>query len=231
MQKVILPMIWCIACAVAVNCQGSQRSVVEMSVTGIAKDRSGLPIIGLDLFVERDDFRHVFSTDHKGEFDLKLKPGDYVLTVGEYVTRNFRLFLKIPNSGPVARDLELVFDASLACCSDFDGNLYPKPTSLPSPPYPPAARAVRASGEVAVDVALATDGSVETASAISGHPLLRRAAEAAATRALFENSGKITSKRLLLVYVFLLSDPEPERQRYSNPYRIEVRSLYEIVAN
>ncbi|HMO80608.1 MAG TPA: energy transducer TonB [Pyrinomonadaceae bacterium] len=230
MQKVILPMIWCIACAGAVICQANSAAV-ERSVTGIAKDRSGLPIVGLDLFVERDDFRRVFSTDHKGEFELKLKPADYVLTVGGHIKRDFRLFLKVPDSGPVARDLELMFDPSTTCCSDIDGKPYPKPTSLPKPPFPPAARAVRASGEVAVEVVLATDGSVETASAISGHPLLRRAAEAAAMRALFENSGKITSKRLLLVYVFLLSDPEPERQRYSNPYRIEVRSLYEIVAN
>jgi hypothetical protein len=230
MHKVILPIIWCFACAVAVICQGNSAAV-ERSVTGIAKDRSGLPIVGLDLFVERGDSRQVFSTDHKGEFDLKLKPGDYVLTVGAYVTRNFRLFLKVPDSGPVARNLELVFNPSTACCSDIDSKPYPKPTSLPKPPFPPAARAVRASGEVAVDVVLATDGSVETASAISGHPLLRRAAEAAATRSLFEVSGEMASKRLLLVYVFLLSDPEQERQRYSNPYRIEVRSLFEIIAN
>ncbi|MGB7209616.1 MAG: energy transducer TonB [Pyrinomonadaceae bacterium] len=60
-----------------------------------------------------------------------------------------------------------------------------KATSLPQPPYPPAARAVRASGVVSVQVLIDVDGRVLSASALSGHPLLRSAAVAAARSATF----------------------------------------------
>ncbi len=44
--------------------------------------------------------------------------------------------------------------------------------SLAKPPYPPAAKAVRASGAVSVQVLISEDGSVYSAAAVSGHPLL-----------------------------------------------------------
>lgn len=58
-------------------------------------------------------------------------------------------------------------------------------TSLPKPPYPPAAIAVQAQGEVKVQVTIDETGRVVSASAISGHPLLRREAERAALNARF----------------------------------------------
>jgi len=60
-----------------------------------------------------------------------------------------------------------------------------KATSLPKPAYPPAARAVRAGGAVTVQVVISESGSVISASAVSGHPLLRAAAVAAAQGAHF----------------------------------------------
>lgn len=65
------------------------------------------------------------------------------------------------------------------------GVLNGKATSLPKPPYPPAARAVRASGAVSVQVLISETGSVISANAVSGHPLLRPAAVAAARGAHF----------------------------------------------
>ncbi len=65
------------------------------------------------------------------------------------------------------------------------GVLNGKATSLPRPPYPPAARAVRASGAVTVQVLIDEDGRVISASAVSGHPLLRGSAVAAARGARF----------------------------------------------
>lgn len=65
------------------------------------------------------------------------------------------------------------------------GVLNGKATSLPKPPYPPAARAVRASGAVSVQVLIDESGNVVSASAVSGHPLLRAAAVAAARSAKF----------------------------------------------
>ncbi|QYO66445.1 energy transducer TonB [Leptolyngbya sp. 7M] len=48
-----------------------------------------------------------------------------------------------------------------------------------------AARAVRAEGPVTVQVLIDEDGNVVSASAVSGHPLLRAAAAAAARQAKF----------------------------------------------
>lgn len=65
------------------------------------------------------------------------------------------------------------------------GVLNGKAMSLPKPPYPPAARAVRASGAVSIQVLIDEDGQIFSASAISGHPLLRAAARNAACGAVF----------------------------------------------
>ncbi len=48
-----------------------------------------------------------------------------------------------------------------------------KAISLPAPPYPAAAKAVGAKGSVSVQVLIDENGSVISASAASGHPLLR----------------------------------------------------------
>lgn len=57
--------------------------------------------------------------------------------------------------------------------------------NLVTPPYPAAARAIRAAGAVNVQVTIDEKGSVTTANAVSGHPLLRQAAENAARASKF----------------------------------------------
>ena len=86
------------------------------------------------------------------------------------------------------------------------GVLNGKATSLPKPPYPAAARAVRASGPVNVQVTISETGSVVSASAVSGHPLLRQAAEQAARSARFAPtmlSGQPVSVTGVIVYNFV----------------------------
>ncbi len=65
------------------------------------------------------------------------------------------------------------------------GVLNGKALSLPRPTYPPAARAVKASGAVVVQVLIDEDGSLFTATAVSGHPLLRAASTLSACEARF----------------------------------------------
>jgi periplasmic protein TonB len=65
------------------------------------------------------------------------------------------------------------------------GVLNGKAISLPKPPYPPIARTARASGTVTVQVTIDENGNVISASAVSGHPLLRAAAVSAARGARF----------------------------------------------
>lgn len=61
-----------------------------------------------------------------------------------------------------------------------------KATSLPKPPYPPAAQAIRAGGDVSVQVTIDETGRVVSAKAVSGHPLLKAVSEAAARNAKFD---------------------------------------------
>jgi TonB family protein len=60
-----------------------------------------------------------------------------------------------------------------------------KAVRLPKPRYPEPARIIKASGAVNVQVLLDETGKVISAQAVSGHPLLRRAAVEAAYQALF----------------------------------------------
>jgi TonB family protein len=81
-----------------------------------------------------------------------------------------------------------------------------KATSLPKPPYPAAAKAVRASGTVSVQVLIDENGSVVSANATSGHPLLRAAAEQAARGARFSPtllSGQKVKVSGIITYNFV----------------------------
>lgn len=87
------------------------------------------------------------------------------------------------------------------------GILNGKATSLPKPAYPPAAKAVRASGAVNVQVSLNEKGEVVSANAVSGHPLLRASAVQAAKEAKFSPtllSGKPVKVSGVIVYNFVL---------------------------
>ena len=58
-------------------------------------------------------------------------------------------------------------------------------TQLPQPPYPPLAKQTGVQGRVSVQVLIDEKGSVISATAIDGHPMLRPAAQRAALQARF----------------------------------------------
>jgi protein TonB len=81
-----------------------------------------------------------------------------------------------------------------------------KATNLVKPPYPAAARAVRAAGAVNVQVTIDENGNVISASAVSGHPLLRSAAVQAARSSKFSPtmlSGQPVKVTGVIVYNFV----------------------------
>ncbi len=81
-----------------------------------------------------------------------------------------------------------------------------KATNLVKPAYPAAARAVRASGAVNVQVTVDEKGDVISASAVSGHPLLRASAVQAARESKFSPtllSGKAVKVTGVIVYNFV----------------------------
>ena len=86
------------------------------------------------------------------------------------------------------------------------GVLNGKARSLPKPIYPPAARAVRASGAVTIKVLIDEDGSMFSTEAVSGHPLLRTAARKAACGASFSPTlldGKPVKVEGVITYNFV----------------------------
>lgn len=85
---------------------------------------------------------------------------------------------KIPEPPPVIKPKPPALPVSL-------GVINGKATSLPKPPYPAAAVAVNAQGDVTVQVTIDETGRVVSAKAINGHPLLRRDSERAAMNARF----------------------------------------------
>jgi TonB family protein len=92
------------------------------------------------------------------------------------------------------------------------GILNGKAVSLPKPPYPDAARAVKASGAVGVKVLIDETGSVISAEAVSGHPLLRAASVQAALAAKFsptQLSGQPVKVSGVITYNFVPSADTP----------------------
>jgi TonB family protein len=82
------------------------------------------------------------------------------------------------------------------------------------PPYPPIAKAARASGPVQVQITISETGEVIEATVISGHPLLRDAALQAARQWLFaptELSGVPVKVQGILTFNFTLDDEEPSQ--------------------
>ncbi|HYY57442.1 MAG TPA: TonB family protein [Pyrinomonadaceae bacterium] len=86
------------------------------------------------------------------------------------------------------------------------GVLNGKAISLPKPQYPAIARTARASGTVTVQVTIDENGSVISARAVGGHPLLQAAAVAAARGARFSPtklSGQPVKVTGVITYNFL----------------------------
>ncbi len=81
--------------------------------------------------------------------------------------------------------------------------------TLAKPAYPPAARAVNAEGAVNVQVTIDEEGNVVSASAVSGHPLLRQAAVQAARESKFNPTllgGQAVKVTGVVVYNFVGED-------------------------
>jgi TonB family protein len=103
-----------------------------------------------------------------------------------------------------------------------------------APNYPALIDAKGAKGDVLVQVKVNADGSVSSAKAISGHPVLRPSSEEAAKRWRFAPSSDAASQRnIILTFTFT---PMPKRTTLGDltpvfypPYRIEVRKVDEIL--
>jgi Ca-activated chloride channel family protein len=98
-----------------------------------------------------------------------------------------------------------------------------KAVNLPAPAYPPAAKSVNASGTVSIQVTIDETGNVISASAISGHALLRQSAEAAAKNSKFAPtliSGQPVKTTGVIVYNFVNGN-NPASAQYFEPNQFQ----------
>jgi TonB family protein len=79
-------------------------------------------------------------------------------------------------------------------------------TAISAPAYPPLARAAHVQGRVALSVTIDATGAVSAVTITSGHPLLKGAVEAEATKWKFP--GDATAKSLNFVFEFKTNCPE-----------------------
>ncbi|MGB7207468.1 MAG: energy transducer TonB [Pyrinomonadaceae bacterium] len=129
-----------------------------------------------------------------------LKEGNYSVAVSKknYKTTIKRIRLdcsKLANKAFVTQDIWMWSGSSKEkfhfIDSDYDSEIFRKmwvvdlAQEIPKPDYPLAARSVRASGTVAVEVTIDEKGDVISAESISGHPLLAPSAVSVAKKAKF----------------------------------------------
>ena len=105
--------------------------------------------------------------------------------------------------------------------------------------YPPAARAVRAHGEVVVEASVGPDGMVLSATALTGHPLLKATSAATAKDWQFSKSANsVAERKVNLFFSYSLRDwvhiPASEtrsedvlRHDFTSPF--SVHSIYETL--
>lgn len=133
---------------------------------------------------------------------------------------NLSLSVEPPTATPVAFPAETLA-RRCGCNQDYSlpeqiklrapvsgGVLNARAISLPQPPYPPVAKAARASGTVVVQIVFDESGCVISARAVSGHPLLQAAAVAAARQACFSPTrvgGEPVKVSGVITYNFMLS--------------------------
>jgi TonB family protein len=96
----------------------------------------------------------------------------------------------------------------------------PVATHVESIGYPDLARQTAIQGSVDVEIIISSDGGVSSASVISGHPLLKEAAEKNIRRWKFDSSSA-DHRPLTVTYEFRLEPPKTY-------YRPESRNIFEL---
>ncbi|CAN5489294.1 hypothetical protein BH10ACI3_BH10ACI3_04330 [soil metagenome] len=127
---------------------------------------------------------------------IRLKPGR-----GELYAKRALTYRRMNNAALAEADEAKVREltASPDEKADAEQIINEKAVDPPKPEYPAAARATRAAGQVRVRVETDAKGVVTSATAVSGHPLLKAAAESAARQTKF----KEPSVKGILVFDFL----------------------------
>lgn len=116
----------------------------------------------------------------------------------------------------------------LVALTGVDQPTQPSAVHVESLAYPDVARAAQIQGVVEVEIEINSQGKVSSASAISGHPLLKQSAEKNIRSWRFDTSSS-DIRRLTVTYEFILELPktyyQPEsRNLFDLPTRVTVIS-------
>ena len=183
--------------------QGSGRAQESAGskheLRGVIRDQNSAVIPGLSLMFKYEAGEIISLTGINGEFRVMLPDGNFVLTSDAIPNDKFRAFIRLSSTAINPDFLTLTLDSTSIRCSAIRDHDLPGIVSYTEPAYPPAARAVRAGGEVSVDMRVRQDGRVSSAKAISGHPLLKRASELSCVRT------KRNGPREVILHHFCLS--------------------------
>lgn len=202
------------------------QTVDKYTLRGVVQDQNSAVVPALRLLVNGESNTR---TDINGEFHIELPSGEYVLTSSELDAEKFRVFIKITGKGLNPGYLELSVDSETIRCSGHPTKPSPKIVTSFEPNYPPAARAVRAVGDVSVQVKIDQNGKTLSAKAISGHPLLRSTSEVAPKKFIFESAEGVVEREVTITFVFSLHSAKPSLSRYKCPYRIVVAGQPDLI--
>lgn len=206
---------------------GQDTSPFKYNLHASFRDQNNVVLPGFAFKVDGESSRF---TDINGELHVDLAEGTHILTVDAVPSNKFRAFIAISKGGLNPNHLEFIVDSEAISCPANGSSGVPKIIDTALPVYPPVALAVHAEGSVTLLIKVSEGGMVITATAVLGHPLLRKASEAAARKLAFEPAPGVIEREVQIVYVFMTDEyKKPDLKRYKCPYRILVVHPVEIL--
>ena len=125
----------------------------------------------------------------------------------------------------IIKNILIIFVFSILSCTElFAHDKFHKVLNYKAPTYPPAARALRAVGDVTVTVVIDKDGKVTSSMAETGHPLLKQTCEKAAKEWKFVADKKLEKREAKITFVFFAQvKSKKDKVKFKKPYRLEIR--------
>ncbi len=191
---------------------GDGNRIVHKSDGSIARDSEGRmrreqSIGAVGSFANSENFRTITLTDPVAGAIYTLEPNSRIARKMTNVRTPMPTLSVAGGSNTVTGNTTAPKKISVS-----GGVLQGNALKKPQPPYPPVAKAAKASGPVQVQITISEEGKVIDAAAISGHPLLRDAALEAARQWEFkptELSGVPVKVQGVLTFNFSLGEENP----------------------
>ncbi len=218
MNKIFFSIVWLLSSFVAAFSQ-----INNFEVKATVKNSENIPLAGMSLFVEGNNFKQTAVSNEHGSFSIKLPVGKFTIKANEAVSENFLAYLEIFDDKPNPSNFDLIVETNQTCCTPTSDGKQTEIVKYVFPPYPPAAKVVRASGEVIVAVKIGKDGNVISAKTEIGHPLLRTTSEVAAKQFIFTKDENISERHAKIIFAFRTIEKNIPNN-FRKPNRLEIFS-------